>query len=229
MKLKLIYLFLGFSVFYILLTLLNLESITFWLKPLLIPILSSLVLFEKEFPTKKVLLAALFFSWVGDVVLLFADKGTIFFIIGLVSFLIAHLLYILLFMKLQKVKTTKYLPYSILVLVYLIGLLSFLWNDLGDLKLPVLIYASVLSMMLLFAIKGKFVWENHNGNYILFGAIFFVLSDSLLAINKFHSPISLASFLIMSTYLVAQFLLVLGILKIEQKKEALNEPLDLLI
>lgn len=222
MKLKLIYLFLGFSVFYLLLTLLNLESITFWLKPLLIPILSSLVLFEKEFPTKKVLLAALFFSWVGDVVLLFADKGTIFFIIGLVSFLVAHLLYILLFMKLQKVKTTKYLPYSILVLVYLFGLLSFLWNDLGDLKIPVIIYASVLSMMLLFAIKGKFIWEKQYGNYILFGAVFFVLSDSLLAINKFYSPIAFASFLIMSTYLAAQFLLVLGILKIEQKKEVQN-------
>ena len=222
MKLKLIYLFLGFSVFYLLLTLLNLESITFWLKPLLIPILSSLVLFEKEFPTKKILLTALFFSWVGDVVLLFADKGTIFFIIGLVSFLVAHLLYILLFMKLQKVKTTKYLPYSILVLVYLFRLLSFLWNDLGELKIPVILYACILSTMLLFAIKGKFVWEKHNGNYILFGAIFFVLSDSLLAINKFHSPIPIASFLIMSTYLAAQFLLVFGILKIEQKKEVQN-------
>ena len=214
------YFFIGFSTFYLVLLLFNQEYITFWLKPLLIPILSILVLLEKEFPTKKLLLSSLLFSWIGDVVLLFANQGAIYFIVGLVAFLVAHLLYIFLFIKLQKIKSTKYFPYTFFVVAYLLILLSFLWNDLNDLKIPVVIYAVVLSTMLLLAIKGIFIWQSPLGKIILFGAVFFVVSDSLLAINKFHHPIPYASFLIMSTYLLAQFLIVYGILKIEQKKEA---------
>lgn len=222
MKKSPLFLFIGFSAIYLLLLLINQDSITFWLKTALIPLLGFAVVIVKPFPTKKLLLTALFFSWVGDVILLFANRGAIYFIIGLVSFLVAHILYILLFLKLQKVKTVKYLPYSILVLLYLVGLLFLLWNDLGDLKIPVVIYATVLSTILLFAIKGTFIWQPPYGKIILLGTIFFVISDSLLAINKFYHPIPMASFLIMSTYLAAQFLLVYGILKIKQKKEVQN-------
>lgn len=213
------YFFIGFSTFYLVLLLFNQEYITFWMKPLLIPILSIMVLLEKEFPTKKLLLSALFFSWIGDVVLLFANQGAVYFIVGLVAFLVAHLLYIILFIKIQKIKSTKYFPYTFFVVAYLIGLLSFLWNNLYDLKIPVVLYATVLSTMLLYAIKGAFIWQPPFGKMVLLGAIFFVISDSLLAINKFHHPIPFASFFIMGTYLLAQFLIVYGLLKIEQKKE----------
>ena len=220
MRNKSLYFYIGFSTFYLVLLLFNQEYFTFWMKPLLIPILSIMVLLEKEFPTKKLLLSSLLFSWIGDVVLLFANQGAVYFIVGLVAFLVAHLLYIFLYIKIQKIKSTKYLPYIIIVLAYLIGLLSFLWNKLYDLKIPVVIYATVLSTMLLYAIKGAFIWQPPYGKMVLLGAIFFVISDSLLAINKFHHPIPFASFLIMSTYLLAQFLIVYGLLKIEQKKEA---------
>ena len=222
MKKSPLILFIGFSAIYLLLLLLNQDSITFWLKTVLIPLLGFVVVNLKPFPTKKLLLTVLFFSWVGDVVLLFANRGAIYFIIGLLAFLIAHILYILLFIKIQEIKSTKYLPYILVVVAYLVGLLTFLWNDLNDLKIPVVIYATVLSTMLLFAIKGTFIWQPPYGKMILLGAIFFVVSDSLLAINKFRLPLPIASFLIMSTYLLAQFLIVYGILKMEQKKEAQN-------
>ncbi|MBC7440120.1 MAG: hypothetical protein H7250_09075 [Flavobacterium sp.] len=50
------------------------------------------------------------------------------------------------------------------------------------------------------------------------GVTFFVTSDCILAINKFHAPIPLASFYIMLTYLIAQFCITDGILKLSQKK-----------
>jgi uncharacterized membrane protein YhhN len=54
-----------------------------------------------------------------------------------------------------------------------------------------------------------------NGNqYVFIGAIVFVLSDSILAVNKFYNPIQKSSFIIMLTYLVAQYLIVNGILKL---------------
>jgi uncharacterized membrane protein YhhN len=66
--------------------------------------------------------------------------------------------------------------------------------------------------MLLFAFKGFLIWKTPANWYILVGAIIFVSSDSILAFNKFYEPVVLSSFLIMITYLVAQYLIVSGIL-----------------
>jgi uncharacterized membrane protein YhhN len=41
-----------------------------------------------------------------------------------------------------------------------------------------------------------------------------LISDSILAINKFHQPILWSNISIMVTYAIAQYLIVLGILKI---------------
>jgi uncharacterized membrane protein YhhN len=97
-------------------------------------------------------------------------------------------------------------------------MLSVLLPTLGDLKLPIFVYAIVLSTMLLFAFKGYLKWSKPSGIYILLGAIIFVSSDSILAFNKFYEPIRFSSFLIMATYLIAQYLITAGILKLNKKK-----------
>jgi uncharacterized membrane protein YhhN len=210
--------FIIFSLLYLGLILIEFESITWWLKPFIIPLLSISVFLSGKMEFKPLLISALFFSWVGDVVLLFANHGVIYFIIGLVSFLIAHLFYIVLFSKLQKVNTIKYKRFIPLVLLYLFGLLYFLWEKLGGMKIPVIIYALVISTMLLVAIKGYFTWNSKSGKLLLIGAVFFVLSDSILAINKFYVPIYLSSFWIMSTYITAQFLIVKGVLNLNSRQ-----------
>lgn len=210
--------FLIFSLLYLGLVLIEFETITWWLKPFIIPLLSISVFLSGKMEFKPLLISALFFSWVGDVVLLFANQDVIYFIVGLVSFLIAHLFYIVLFSKLQKVTTIKYKRFIPLVLLYLFGFLSFLWEKLGGMKIPVIIYALVISTMLLVAIKGYFTWNSKSGKLLLIGAIFFVLSDSILAINKFYVPIYLSSFWIMSTYITAQFLIVKGVLNLNSKQ-----------
>ena len=83
--------------------------------------------------------------------------------------------------------------------------------------MPVGIYAMTISIMLVIAFKGTFNWQNNAKYIILIGAVFFVTSDSILAINKFNAPIPLASFWIMLTYLIAQFSITFGILKLNQK------------
>lgn len=213
-----LFVFLIFSLLYLGLVLIEFETITWWLKPFIIPLLSISVFLSGKLKFKPLLISALFFSWIGDVVLLFANQGVIYFIIGLVSFLIAHLFYIVLFSKLQKVTTIKYKRFIPLVLLYLFGFLSFLWEKLGGMKIPVIIYALVISTMLLVAIKGYFTWNSKSGKLLLIGAVFFVLSDSILAINKFYVPIYLSSFWIMSTYITAQFLIVKGVLNLNSKQ-----------
>lgn len=215
--------YIAFSTIYLLILYLGYESLDCFLKPALIPLLILGVYFSKKFRTQNILLTALLFSWIGDVVLLFADIAEIYFILGLVSFLLSHLLYLVLFNKQIKEKIKRnaviFMIGSILIGCYLIGMLSVLLPSLGDLKIPVVVYASIISIMLLFAYNGLLIWKKPANQYVFFGALFFVISDSILALNKFHTPIKKSSFIIMLTYLVAQYLIVIGILKLNSKKE----------
>jgi uncharacterized membrane protein YhhN len=214
--------YVAFSLLYLIILLLGYENLDLFLKPVLIPILGFGVYLYRKFPTKNALLLALLFSWIGDVILLFADIAEIYFILGLVSFLTAHIIYCVLFNNQVKIKikTNKIIfgIGSVIIALYLIGMLSVLLPSLGDLKIPVIVYASVISIMLLFAFNGFLVWENPGNKYIFVGAIVFVISDSILAVNKFYTPIEKSSFFIMLTYLVAQYLIVVGILKLNPKK-----------
>lgn len=205
--------FIVICVLYLLLLLSRKEDMAWWLKPMLIPFLISIVAISDKFSTQKILLFALFFSWIGDVLLLFSDKHSLFFIFGLVAFLIAHLIYIFLFQKQTKINNNKiYLQFSPIVVIYLLGILSILWSSLNEMKIPVTIYAFVISTMLLMSIKAYFEWKKPASLLVLIGAVLFVISDSILAFNKFYTPIPMSSFLIMSTYLAAQFFIVKSVL-----------------
>jgi uncharacterized membrane protein YhhN len=214
--------YIGISFVYLLLIILGREDVSWFIKPFLIPFLFLAVYSCGDFPSKKFLLIALTFSWMGDVVLMFADKAEIYFIIGLVAFLISHIAYIVLFSKQLRINSSRnkaiFWVGITAIIVYLILMLSVLLPTLGELKIPVFAYAIILSTMLLFAFKGYLKWIKPAGTYILLGAVIFVSSDSILAFNKFHEPISFSSFLIMATYLLAQYLIVVGILKLNRKK-----------
>lgn len=214
--------YVGFSIFYLLILLFNLENIAWYLKGLLLPILFLAVYFSNEFPSKKILLGALFFSWVGDVILLFADIAEIYFILGLVAFLISHIIYIILFNKQNKPDTPKnkrvFYIGLVAIIIYLASMLTVLLPKLGDLQVPVIVYALTISTMLLYAFNGYLIWKKPANTFIFIGAIIFVLSDSILAMDKFYEPIYKNSFFIMLTYLMAQYLIVIGILKLNSIK-----------
>ena len=198
------------------------DTFSLCLKPFLIPLLFMYVYLNDDFLTKKVVLFALTFSWIGDVLLIFTNNNQWFFISGLLSFLTAHIFYIILFSKLGTSKPYKKNPLFwigiILTIFYLKSILEMLLPSLGPLKIPVSFYALTISVMLGFAWRGFISWNNNARFYILFGAIAFIASDSFLAINKFQAPINNATILIMSTYLAAQFGIVYGVIKFNSQK-----------
>lgn len=213
--------FVGISIFYLLLIAIGKEDLAWYFKPLLLPGLLLATNESKDFPTKRWLLLSLSFSWLGDVILMFADKGEIYFILGLVSFLIAHILFIVLFIKQETLNKPNKLLFGIGILAvvsYLYTMLTILLPTLGDLQIPVSVYAFVISLMLVMAIRGALTWRSPLNILILNGAIAFVTSDSILAINKFFTALPNASLLIMSTYIIAQYLITFGILKLNEKK-----------
>jgi uncharacterized membrane protein YhhN len=210
---------------YLLIILLGHEDIAWYIKPFLIPFLILTVYFHRDFTSKKYLLTALIFSWFGDIILLFSDRDERYFIAGLVAFLLSHLAYILLFNKQIKLKNTKSKAVFWIgvtsIIAYLIIMMGMLLPTLDDLIIPVFVYALVISTMLLFAFKGFLIWDTPANWFILIGAIVFVSSDSILAFNKFYQPVAWSSFLIMITYLAAQYLIVIGILKLNKKNSRL--------
>lgn len=215
--------YIGLSLIYLIILFFGYEYLNFYLKPLLIPLLAIGVYFSNKFPSKKIILTALLFSWIGDVILLFSEIAELYFILGLVAFLISHVFYCILFNKQKniatKLNTVYFLLGFIVIAFYLGGMLVVLLPSLGELKIPVIVYASVISLMLLFAFRGFLTWKRDANSYILTGAIIFVLSDSILAVNKFYTPIEKSSFFIMLTYLMAQYLIVFGILKLNSNSK----------
>jgi len=193
---------------------LNNESIQLIAKPLLMPLLGAYFISQTnsiKSPLKKWILIALLFSLAGDVVLLFQEKSSIYFMLGLVAFLFAHIFYIFFFHNIRVIENMKSKAWLLLIVVtYYAGLITFLSPYLGDMKLPVRIYGIVISFMFLLAMHMLFIKNKIAGRWMMIGALLFVVSDSVLAINKFYRPFEMAGIIIILTYILAQFFIIEG-------------------
>jgi len=188
-------------------------------KPLLLPTLMLWFAYDQRAKGIKInwiFILALFFSMLGDVFLMPLIDN---FILGLVFFLISHLIYILVFLKgnTQKIKPNlkQGLLFVFIIISIYFGLLIILMPPIMELNSLVLliavpIYATVLLAMVLSAFVYSKVYFYQFGKFVLLGGIFFFVSDSILAINKFTLEMSLAPVLVMGTYTFAQWLLVYG-------------------
>ncbi len=159
---------------------------------------------------------ALSFSLAGDVLLLFVYESGHFFIAGLLAFLIAHIMYAIVFLRQRNAKTKPY-GFILLLLIYASGLFSLLKSGLGDLLVPVVVYMCVILLMAVSAFLRRKKTNAYSYNLVFVGALAFMLSDSLLAVNKFYTPLPFADFSIMFTYALAQLSIVFGLLKQENR------------
>jgi uncharacterized membrane protein YhhN len=163
----------------------------------------------------RMILAAFIFSWFGDVTLQLQQFNDLFFMIGLCCFLIAQVLYLIAFFSTVGGNVLFFRKiYLILpVLIYGVVLLYFLYDGLGDMRIPVIIYAVVILTMLTAALNRLEKVNRKSYLLVLIGAVLFVLSDSMIAIDKFAYPFLLARVAIMTTYITAQYLIAVGCLK----------------
>lgn len=201
-------------------------------KPLLVPVLW-LMLFTQSPSTDKfssplfrLFSGALLFSWMGDVFLLGEDRNPLFFMAGLGSFLVAHVCYVIFFCSKQQPRASTQKPkwiWPLGIAVYGSGLVVLLYPGLGHLLIPVLVYAAVLCVVLYSSLLPEQQRRLFRLGIFVTGALFFVVSDSLLAINKFYHPFSSAGAWVMLTYGAAQLLLTLGAIDRLQKKATLPE------
>jgi uncharacterized membrane protein YhhN len=194
-------------------TALDHENWRFFSKPLLMPLLAGFFLANTTVPSplKKYIVAALFFSWTGDVLLMFQDRQSGFFLLGLSAFLIAHIFYIFFYHQVRRKENVKSRWWLLVVVaLYYAALISLLYPYLGDMKIPVPVYGIVISFMLLLALHMFFIRHKTAGAWMMTGAILFILSDSILAINKFYRSFETGGLLTMLTYGLAQAFIVTG-------------------
>ena len=145
---------------------------------------------------------------------MFEENNSIFFLLGLSAFLLAQVSYIIFF---HGIRMREYIRGNALLLLpvvlYYAILVSVLSPFLGNMKLPVRIYAVVLSFMLMLAMHTVLGKNKKAGLWMMSGAILFVASDSLLAFNKFYATFNYAGIIIMLTYGLAQLFITYGAVK----------------
>ncbi len=131
------------------------------------------------------------------------------FIQGLVAFLIAHLVYIAALIdgvgwKSSKLRLTNFILLGVV-------LTAILWPDLGDMRIPVALYILAILTM------GWRAWERWailggiGPKLAAAGAMLFIISDFILALNRFKEPFFIARGMNLSTYFAAQWFIAMSV------------------
>lgn len=207
------------------------KLVLFLSKPLLMPILIAMYAMSTRIQTTfdKLITGGLLFGWIGDIVLMFNNNDL--FVFGLAAFLIGHILYIIAFAN--NIKKSNYKAsgmnkfiLALLPIFYLLVLYFYLFPHIVHSEtnkpflIPVSVYALTIVTMTLYAL-----WRIGSSNktsvaLVIAGAFTFVISDSLIAINKFVEPIPYANLFIMFTYCLAQLWIVTGSILHHKKAKA---------
>ncbi len=205
-------------------------------KPLLISLLAIWFYFtnQRSFSqTVKFVFIGLLFSVCGDVLLMFTAQASIFFLLGLISFLLAHCCYIAGFLSYPaarqgfvKRKVISIIPF----LLFLILFNSFLYNNIPvGLKIPVLVYSMVIILMAITALNLQSLLPKAAFQSLFAGVLLFLCSDSILAIEKFKTLFDsekLSGFMIMISYISGQYSIAKGITKASSNASPISDTPD---
>ena len=182
-------------------------------KCLLMPLLIAFYLVQAV-PVDPLVVAALFMGLIGDFLLTRIERPA-FFDLGLVSFLVGHLLYAFIFLRsteyLQSVPAWFY-SLSLFYLGITLLLVSLLENGLKEFKIPFLVYCGGISLMSLLALARVFSMPAAAFLLPFAGSLLFITSDSILAYGQFRAKVKNSDLLVMTTYLAAQILIICGLM-----------------
>ncbi|WJG07615.1 lysoplasmalogenase [Aliiglaciecola sp. LCG003] len=172
--------------------------------PILVLLLTCLTILKGRL---RVLMAiAITASGVGDVLLSLSFTNS--FVYGLGAFLSAHLVYTTTFFlyRNKQMKISAWRKLSAVMLISF-GLLmgAYILPDAGDLLVPVSFYLCVIASMAVTALLSQLPIS------VSIGAAVFMLSDTFIAINMFKQPLLASGYIVMITYYLAQYLIVMGI------------------
>jgi uncharacterized membrane protein YhhN len=214
------------------------EVVRFFSKPLLMILLLLYYIKAINHHWNKLhqyIAASFVFAWLGDVALMFVPqsindtplmgipKNPNFFLVGLAGFLVAHMLYAIAFGQVSTKNKAALLPrkfwVAIPLLVYMVTLLYYLVPAINNSVLtkpflgPVIIYTLAIATMVTFALN-RYGRVNDKSFALVFGgALLFMFSDSIIAVNKFLYPFYSSGIFIMALYIAGQYCIAKGALQ----------------
>lgn len=182
-------------------------------KVLLVPVLMLWLSAQAGKRVPFIVYAGLFFCFAGDVLL--AWTGEWFFLSGMICFMVAHICNSVYFTKLQDPRNSRLREaYAAAILLILLSAALFVILNpyLGSFRIPILVYMAIISIMAILAANTAASQSLRSVAFRFFipGAGLFVVSDGILAINKFMTHQSVLSVLVMVTYGSALYFLARG-------------------
>jgi uncharacterized membrane protein YhhN len=153
----------------------------------------------------KLLSAALLFCAAGDAALGF-DKGEN-LTVGLGFFLVAQVLLVVTFTRDFKIQKPR-IPGAVFLVAFAVLMAITLTPSLEEMALPVYVYLTVITVM---GITAAFRYPT--SKLVVYGALFFIASDSILAIEEFRDPFPSSDYLVMVTYYLAILLIAYGFVR----------------
>lgn len=216
MKRTILILFALISALHLAALLFLIPPITSATKPLLVITLLAYYFFSTTHRS-TVVMVGLLLCWAGDMLLMLT--GELYFMMGLLAFLMGHICYIIAYRQhrhedaKEELLPTQKIRLSMPVILAGTGLIVVLYPKLGSLQIPVLIYGIIIMVMVMNALFRHGRTSSTSFWMVFGGALLFQISDSLLAINKFYSTLSLGDFWVMITYIGAQFFIVQGLVE----------------
>ncbi len=193
-------------------------QLEYMVKPLIMIWIATYFLLSKQKKQFTIpVLIAFFFSWVGDNFLMFSGNNELFFFAGVGGFFVAQLTYIYTFSTFSEINVRGPIQKNRLLiipfLVYVAGIYLLLFPGLEGLMKPIiLVYALSLMGMSMMALNRKGRVGQASFRLVFFGSLLFLISDSMIALNKFYHEFALAGFWIMITYIAAQYLIMRGLI-----------------
>ncbi|TXT60691.1 MAG: putative membrane protein [Promethearchaeota archaeon] len=192
------------------------KPLRFATKPFLMPLVILYYIFSVGVAMVNwFLVIALIFGTLGDISLMIGREGK-WFMMGLGSFLIGHIFYIITYLLLSGTSLLQFPVWGWLFLIPLIAITLLLYmrikDKMGDLQVPTIVYIVVIFMMSFFAMLLLSIFEIFDFTLVYLGAILFIISDGIIAIAKFDVDIPKERVYIMITYVLAQLLITQGII-----------------
>ena len=185
-------------------------------KPLLVSSLLLFYAFSAPPSPMPMLIAALFFSWLGDVLLM--PKGNKWFVSGGVSFLISHVLFIFVYLPYIRWEAVLWWVIALAALVYLAvsaAVMRAIWgNTPKPMRVPMFLYLAANTTMNLFALMMLLGAPSAGAGLAYTGAVLFFTSDCVLFLSRYSEKkdrIPKRGFLIMLTYIAGEALITFGV------------------
>ncbi|MBS1764327.1 MAG: lysoplasmalogenase [Bacteroidetes bacterium] len=190
------------------------DWIVWFTRPLLMPALLWWFISQINKPytfVQKRIISALVLATAGDTTAMLASFSEWFFLADLIFYFFMNAMYVMIFLSIinfQKVSRYYLISAIIFFILYGIILLNYLGPHLGWLTIPVLLYASIVTLSIITSALTMSKLAIPAFLTLITGTLLYLTSDTLIATNKFVSPIPFSGFWGLLTYILAQYLIV---------------------